>query len=42
MRWRASILIEASSAAMCSGKVAVLENSPPKKEACDEILHPAT
>jgi hypothetical protein len=26
------ILIQASSAAQCSGKVAVLSNSPPKEE----------
>jgi len=36
------ILIQASSAVMCSGKVAVPKNSPLKEEACDEILHPAT
>jgi hypothetical protein len=36
------ILIQASSAAMCSDKVAVLENSPPKEEAGDEILHAPT
>jgi len=32
MRWRALILIQASSAAQCSGKVGVLSNSPPKEE----------
>jgi hypothetical protein len=38
----ALILIQASSAALCSGKVAVLQNFPLKEEACDEILHPPT
>jgi hypothetical protein len=42
MRWRAVILIQASSAAMCSGKVAVSKNSPPKEEAGDEVLHAPT
>jgi hypothetical protein len=36
------IFIQASSAAPGSGMVAVSKNSPPKEEACDEILHPPT
>jgi expansin (peptidoglycan-binding protein) len=32
MRWRGVILIQASSAAVCSGKVAVLKIHPPKEE----------
>jgi hypothetical protein len=42
IRCSALILIQASSAALCSGKVAVLQNFPLKEEACDEILHPPT
>jgi hypothetical protein len=34
------ILIQASSAAMCGGKVAVIKHFTPKEEAGDELLHP--
>jgi hypothetical protein len=34
------ILIQASSAAMCGGKVAVIKRFTPKEEAGDELLSP--
>jgi hypothetical protein len=37
----AVILIQASSAAKCSGKVAVLSNSPPEGGDLDELLYAA-
>jgi hypothetical protein len=40
VRCKGLILIQASSAAMCGGKVAVIKHFTPKEEAGDELLHP--